>query len=79
MSLADDYKVLERRYLAARQQIEKLQSNVRILKSSNDDLADRAEGLQKDAKEYKKAFEEIFIHRVGAAWDNIPPSERDSM
>ena len=26
MSLADDYKVLERRYLAARQQIEKLQS-----------------------------------------------------
>ena len=51
MSLADDYKVLERRYLAARQQIEKLQSNVRILKSSNDDLADRAEGLQKDAKE----------------------------
>lgn len=79
MSLADDYKVLERRYLAARQQIEKLQSNVRILKSSNDDLADRAEGLQKDAKEYKKAFEEIFIHRVGAAWDNIPPNERDSM
>lgn len=79
MSLADEYKVLERRYLSARQQIEKLQSNVRILKSSNDDLADRAEALQKDAKEYKKAFDEIFIHNVGASWDNIPPQERESM
>ena len=79
MSLEEDYKVLERRYLAARQQIEKLQSNVRILKSSNDDLADRAEALQKDAKEYKKAFDEIFIHHVGASWDNIPPQEREKM
>lgn len=79
MSLEEDYKLLERRYLAARQQIEKLQSNVRILKSSNDDLADRVEALQKDAKEYKKAFDEIFIHHVGASWDNIPPQEREKM
>lgn len=79
MSLADEYKMLERRFLSARQQIEHLQSNVRILKSSNDDLADRAEALQKEAKQYKKAFDEIFIHNVGASWDNIPPQEREKM
>lgn len=79
MSLAEEYKVLERRYLAARQQIEKLQSNIQILTSTNDDLTDISDDLRKQMKEYKKAFEEIFIHHVGASWDNIPPDERDKM
>lgn len=64
---------------ALREQNEKLQGSIKILKATNEDLSVTCERLDKEKKKWKDAFETIFTNNIGARWEEFEDKQKSKM
>lgn len=64
---------------ALREQNEKLQGSIKILKATNEDLSVTCERLDKEKKKWKDAFETIFTNNIGARWEEFEDKQKNKM
>ena len=79
MVIDEEVRALRMKLNIFREQNEKLQGSIRSLQATNESLIVTNEQLKEEKKKIQEAFDEIFIHNIGNAWDNFDDKKKKEM
>ena len=79
MTIDAEVRDLRMRLNSLREQNEKLQGSIKSLQATNENLQLTIEATKEKANQYKKAFEEVFIHNIGNGWERFSDEQKAKM
>ena len=79
MAYNAEFLELTKKYNTLREQNERLMGSIKVLQATNEELTSTLKESEKKKKEYKKAFDELFINNIGNAWELYDDKKKDSM
>lgn len=79
MTIDAEVRDLRMRLNSLREQNEKLQGSIKSLQATNENLQLTIETTKEKANQYKKAFEEVFIHNIGNGWERFSDEQKAKM
>lgn len=79
MVIDEEVRALRMKLNIFREQNEKLQGSIRSLQATNESLIVTNEKIKKEKEDIQDAFNEVFIHNIGNAWDNFDDKKKKEM
>mgnify|MGYP000875427739 CR=1 FL=1 len=79
MGLGEENIRLRMRLNALKEQNDRLIGTVKVLEATNEQLTLKNESLEKSYKEFKDAFEDVFIRNVSDSWAKVDEDTKTKM
>ena len=79
MGLNEENMRLRMRLNALKEQNDRLIGTVKVLEATNEQLTLKNESLEKLYKEFKDAFEDVFIRNVSDSWARVDDETKQTM